>query len=94
MCKYAQAPIKQTITAPTNQGQWIIYLKVILEHRFSLHHLHAVCRLLFLLSLFQNYFKILNNKLARDTRMDVAENHKLVLFPISEFRALALFGVT
>lgn len=29
-----------------------------------------------------------------DIRIEVAENHKLVLFPISELRALALFGVT
>ena len=40
------------------------------------------------------YFKILNNRLAIETRIEVAENHKLVLVPISELRAFALLGVT
>lgn len=29
-----------------------------------------------------------------DIKIEVAENHKLVLLPISELRALALLGVT
>ena len=40
------------------------------------------------------YLKIVTNKLANDTRIEVAENHKLVLLPISELRAFALLGVT
>ena len=41
-----------------------------------------------------SYFNMLISKLATDTRMEVAENHKLVLLPMSELRAAVLFGVT
>ena len=41
-----------------------------------------------------NYFKTLNKKLATDTKMDVALNQREVLWPMSEFLALVLLGLT
>ena len=41
-----------------------------------------------------HYFKIFTNRLTMDTKIEVAENQRLVLLPTSEFRAFALLGVT
>lgn len=40
------------------------------------------------------YLNTVTNRLARETKIDVAEIAIVVAFPISEFRALVLFGVT
>ena len=40
------------------------------------------------------YFKIVTNKLAIETKMEVALNHNEVLWPMSEFFDLVLLGVT
>lgn len=40
------------------------------------------------------YFKILTKRLAKDTIMEVADIHVVVVVPISEFFALVSFGVT
>ena len=60
---------------------------------FGLHHcirfllfVHIVAILI--------YLRMLNNKLATDTRIEVALNQSEVLEPMSEFFAFASFGVT
>ena len=78
---------------PTNQGQWIKYLNSSsLTSIFS--SLDSCASLKFVSFIANHYFKIFTNRLTTDTRIEVAENQRLVLLPTSEFRAFALLGVT
>ena len=87
------AAIKHATTAPTNQGQWIKYLNS--SSLTSIFSSLDSCASLKSVSFIANhYFKIFTNRLTMDTKIEVAENQRLVLLPTSEFRAFALLGVT
>ena len=90
--KQTHAVIKHTTTAPTNQGQWSKYLNS--SSLTSILSSLGSCVPLNSVSFIANrYFKMFTNRLTTDTKIEVAENQRLVLLPTSEFRAFALLGV-
>ena len=72
---------------PTNQGQWIKYLNS--SSLTSIFSSLDSCASLKSVSFIANhYFKIFTNRLTMDTKIEVAENQRLVLLPTSNFEPL------
>ena len=80
---------KQISTLKTNQGAYTQYLK-----KIAYRLMFSSCWCLSFVSVMDIYLKIVTNKLANDTRIEVALTHNDVLCPMSEFLALVLLGLT
>lgn len=81
-------PIQSTMLR-TNHGAYTQYLK-----KMAYRLMPSSCLLLSFVSVMEIYLKMVTNKLAKDTRIEVALTHSEVLCPMSEFLALVLLGLT